>query len=541
VTANPEQQFDYVVVGAGTAGCVLAARLSEDSHRSVCLIEAGGADSSPFIGVPGAVGIVLANKAINWRFQSVPQPSLDGRRIPVPRGRVLGGSFAINGMVYSRGHPSDYDGWSAAGARGWSFREVLPYFRKSERSEHYADSPFHGRDGPMNVRRVTRPNPLNLAFMESLRGLGFKECEDFSGADSEGYGLRHLTIRDGRRVTTARAFLRPALGRRNLTVMTSAQVTRVLLEGRRAAGVEVRTEYGPRTVRANTEVVLAAGAIQSPQVLMLSGIGDGEHLMTLGIEVKHHLPGVGRNLHDHLASPVHMATEHPDSYGISWRAMPRNLAHILEYLLMRSGPLASNVFESVAFLKTADGLTRPDVQLVFQPAKKLQPGFPFPIGHGYAVSPVALYPRSRGRLTLASADPLAAPAIDANLLGVPEDIDPLIRAIRLVRRVFAAAPFRKYAATEAAPGPAVQSDAEIAAYIRATSYTVHHPAGTCRMGSDPDAVLDPELRVRGLDGLRVADASVMPMLIGGNTNAPVVMIAEKAADLIRGRPALPAV
>jgi choline dehydrogenase len=528
-------EFDYIVVGAGTAGCVLAARLSEDADRTVCLVEAGGRDSNPFIGVPGAVGIVLSDKSINWGFQSVPQPQLDGRRIPVPRGRVLGGSYAINGMVYSRGHPSDYDGWAAAGAHGWGYQDVLPYFRKSEHSEHYPDSPFHGRDGPMNVRIVTRPNPLNLAFMESLRLLGYKACEDFSGADSEGYGLRHLTIRNGRRVTTARAFLKPVLGRRNLKVITSSQVTRVLLEGRRAVGVECFTTRGAQTLRAKAEVVLCAGAIQSPQLLMLSGIGDGEHLMSLGLDVKHHLPGVGRNLHDHLASPVHMVTEHTDSYGISWRAMPRNLVNILEYLAFRSGPLASNVFESVAFLKTTDGLTRPDVQLVFQPAKKLKPGFPFPIGHGYAVSPVALYPRSRGRLTLTSGDPLAPPAIDANLLGVPEDIEPLIRAIRLVRRAFASPPFAKYAAVESAPGSGVQSDQEIAAYIRATSYTVHHPAGTCRMGSDPEAVLDPQLRVRGLEGLRVADASVMPMLIGGNTNAPVVMIAEKAADLIRGR------
>jgi choline dehydrogenase len=528
-------EFDYLVVGAGTAGCVLAARLSEDADRTVCLVEAGGRDSNPFISVPGAVGIVLSDKSINWGFQSVPQAHLGGRRIPVPRGRVLGGSFAINGMVYSRGHASDYDGWAAAGAHGWGYQDVLPYFLKSEHSEHYPDSPFHGHDGPMNVRTVTRPNRLNLAFMESLRLLGYPACADFSGADTEGYGLRHLTIRNGRRETTARAFLKPAMRRRNLTVITSAQVTRVLLEGRRANGVEVFTPQGARTLRAKTEVVLSAGAIQSPQLLMLSGIGDGEHLMSLGIEVKHHLPGVGRNLHDHLASPVHMTTDQTDSYGISWGAMPRNLAHILEYLLLRSGPLSSNVFESVAFLKSTEGLTRPDIQLVFQPARKLKPGFPFPIGHGYAVSPVALYPRSRGRLTLASADPLAAPAIDANLLGVPEDIEPLIRAIRLVRRAFASPPFARYAAVESAPGPSVQSDEDIAAYIRATSYTVHHPAGTCRMGSDPDAVLDPDLRVRGIDGLRVADASIMPMLIGGNTNAPVVMIAEKASDLIRGR------
>jgi choline dehydrogenase-like flavoprotein len=274
---------------------------------------------------------------------------------------------------------------------------------------------------------------------------------------------------------------------------------------------------------------------------MLSGVGDGEHLRAMGIVAQHHLPGVGRNLHDHLACPVHMAMTNHVSYGISWRAMPRNLVHIGQYLLARSGPLANNVFESVAFLKSLPGLHKPDVQLVFQPARKLTPGFPFPLGHGFAASPVALYPQSRGRLTLASADPMAAPLIDSNLLGVPGDVDALVRAIRLIRRIFAAPSFERFRATEAAPGAAVQSDGDIVAYIRANSYTVHHPVSTCRMGSDLDAVVDPELRVRGIDRLRVADASVFPSIIGGNTNAAVIMVGEKAADLIRGRPLLPAV
>ncbi len=379
----------------------------------------------------------------------------------------------------------------------------------------------------MRIRNVTRPNALNFAFFDALAGQGVKPRTDLNGADSEGMGLRQLSIRGGTRETTARAFLAPALKRPNLTVLTDAQVTRVLLEGRRAVGVEARTPQGLVTVRANREVVLSAGAIQSPQLLMLSGIGDGEHLASVGVEVRHHLPGVGRNLHDHLASPVHMAMEHPESYGISMRAMPRNLLFIAQYLLMRRGPLSNNIFESAAFVKTLPGLEKPDVQLVFQAARRPSPSFPFPLGHGYAVSPVYLYPKSRGRLTLASADPFAAPLIDPNLLSVPEDVEPLVRGIRLVRKLFASPSFAKYQAQETFPGVAAQSDADLVAYIRAESYTVHHPVSTCRMGTDDLAVVDPQLRVSGIDGLRVADASIFPSIIGGNTNAAVVMIAEE--------------
>jgi choline dehydrogenase len=532
------QSFDFVVVGGGSAGCVLAARLSEERGSSVCLIEAGGSGRSAVVDIPAAVAMAQRSTDLNWGFKSAPQRHLNNRQLGFPRGRGLGGSGLINGMVYFRGHPRDYDDWASAGAAGWSFREVLPYFRRSEDNLDFGNSEFHGRGGGMQVRQVTHPNPLNFAFFTALGGLGVPARSDLNGGDTEGMALRQLAIRGGRRETSASAFLRPAMKRSNLTVLTRAHATRVILDGRRAVGVEVRAPEGVRVIKARREVVLSAGSLQSPQLLMLSGIGDAEHLREVGVEVRHHLPGVGRNLHDHLASPVHVAMSQPASYGISMRAMPRNLLNIAEYALLRRGPLANNIFESAAFVKTLPGLERPDVQLVFQPAKRPSPRFPFPIGHGCAISPVGLYPRSRGRLTLASADPLAPPVIDPNVLDVPQDIEPLLRAIRLIRKIFAAPAFEKYGVREAAPGESAQSDTDLIAYIRAEAYTVHHPVSTCRMGSDAMAVVDSQLRVAGIEGLRVADASVFPSIIGGNTNAVVVMVAEKAADMLLGRPPL---
>jgi choline dehydrogenase len=531
--------FDHVVVGGGTAGCLLAARLSEDATRTVCLIEAGGAATHMAARIPGALVMAQRTDALNWRFSTVPQPQLNNRRIGAPRGRGLGGSALINGMVYFRGNPGDFDSWAASGAPGWSYREVLPYFRKSERNENFGGNAYHGADGPMNVRRVTHPNPLNFAFFDAMTSLGFAHLDDLNGARCEGAALRQLSIRGGTRETTASALLRPALGRKNLVVMTDTQATRILLDGKRAVAVEAHGRDGTVRVNARRDIVLAAGAFQSPQLLMLSGIGDGDHLAPFGISVAHHLPGVGRNLHDHLASPVHMAMRNSTSYGMSWRALPRSLWNVLEYLMLQRGPLANNIFEAAAFVKSDDHRDKPDVQLVFQPAKRPSPKFPYPVGHGFAISPVGLYPRSRGRILLVSADPFIAPLIDPNLLGAPEDLKPLIDGIRLARRIFAAPAFAKYEAHETAPGRAAQTDAQLEAYIRAEAYTVHHPVSTCRMGSDVDAVVDPQLRVVGIQNLRVADASVFPSIIGGNTNAAVVMIAEKAADMILGRPPLP--
>ena len=532
------EEFDHIVVGGGSAGAALAARLGEASDRTTCLLEAGGHDSHPFIHIPSFVAAAIGRAETNWRFATVPQPGMAGRQIPVPRGRVLGGSGAINGMVYFRGHPRDYDDWADMGATGWSYAEVLPYFTRTEHNEDYPESVFHGAGGPINVKHVPNPNELNYAFMEALASLQFPACPDFNGPNPEGYGRRQGLIRNGRRETTAGSMLRPAMARGNIHLQTDAPVARVLIESERAIGVEL---LDGRIIRARREVVLCAGTVQTPQILLLSGIGPGAHLSELGIEVRHDLAGVGENYHDHVASPMHVETSDPTSYGLSLKALPRDLLHLGQYLLTRTGPLAGNVFESVAFLRTDPSLERPDVQFVFQPAKRLTvKQIPFPVGHGYAISPVALYPKSRGTVRLASPDPQDAPLIDPRLLSQPDDIKPLIRALRIARAAFSSEAFARYEGAEVAPGPDVDTDEALDAYIRETGYTVHHPVGTCRMGTDDKAVVDPELRVRGIKGLRVADASVMPLLIGGNTNAPSVMIGERCADFILGKPPLPA-
>ncbi|MEP6547568.1 MAG: GMC family oxidoreductase N-terminal domain-containing protein [Gammaproteobacteria bacterium] len=551
---EPGDVFDYVVVGAGTAGCVLAGRLSEHRNTRVALVEAGPKDSHPFIHIPAAVGAAIGRPSLNWRFMTVPQQNLSGRSIPIPRGHVIGGSGSINGMVYFRGHPTDFDDWAAAGNPGWSYREVLPYFLRSENNDAYPNSPYHGHGGPVNVSYIKRPNPMTPAFLDAMQGLGFKRTHDFNGATSEGYGLRQGTILNGRRVTTATAYLREASRRDNLKILVDTLTTGVVIENRRAVGVTVEAAGGKRQLTARREVILTAGAIQSPQLLMLSGVGDQEHLRAAGIEVKHHLPGVGANYHDHLAVAVLMEMKNTQSYGISWRAAPRGILNLFQYALFRTGPLASNVFESTGFIRTTPDRPRPDIQIVFQAARRNTNTFPFPLGHGFAISIVNLYPKSRGYVRLADNNPRTPPLVDPQLLSHPDDVAATLRGFKIGRQVTRAASFAPYRAVEVQPGPGLHDDAALIDYIRRASGTVHHPCGSCRMGpawtgaagngaagngaagNGPDAtsVVDEKLRVHGIEGLRVADASVFPSVVGGNTNAAVVMIAEKAADMIRG-------
>jgi len=531
-----DARFDYVIVGAGTAGCVLAARLSQDPNTRVCLLEAGGPARHPFIHVPALVGAAIAHRGLTWGLHTEPQTALNNRRLPLPRGKVIGGSGSINGMAYHRGHPRDYDDWAAAGNIGWSWHEVLPYFRLSENNADRRDLNVHGVDGPIHVTYIPKPNRLNQAFLDAFAALGgYRHCDDFTGLEPEGYGLRQGTIYRGVRDSSARALLMPALHRRNLTVLTRTLVAGIRIEAGRAAGVDIWAADGRRPVLASREVLLCAGAIHSPQLLMLSGLGPAQHIESLGIRVEADLAGVGANYHDHPAVPIALEMRDTTSYGLSWRTLPRALRDITEYALARRGPLASNVFESTAFIRGSGGADRPDMQIAFQPARRNPHAFPLPLGHGFAFSVVNLYPHSRGEVRLASSDPRVAPRVNPNILADPNDSAALLHGLHLCRQLCDAPAFAPYNAAEVRPGRTVRSDAELKAYLRAATATVHHPVGSCRMGIDDEAVVDPTLRVRGIDGLRVVDASVFPSIVGGNTNAPIVMVAEKAADLIMER------
>jgi choline dehydrogenase len=538
-TAEPKavNSYDYIVIGAGTAGCVLAARLSEDPRNQVCLIEAGGSEQHPFITIPAAVGAAIMSERFGWGLMTTPQPALHHRKVPLPRGKVLGGCGSINGMAYYRGHAQDYDDWETLGNHGWSYADLLPYFLRSEDNPDYPHSPYHHQGGPLQVSFMERTNKLCDAFNESMHALGFPYCRDFNVPEPEGYGFRQGTIYKGRRTSTASAYLRPALGRPNLTVMTSTLTRRIVIENGRATGVEVQAEFGRVLLGARKEVVLSAGAFHSPHILLHSGVGDSTRLGSAGIQPVHHLPGVGKNLADHPATYVAMDMSDSTSYGLSWKATLRNLYNGLEYLVARKGPLSSNLFETNAYIKSTADLDRPDMQVVFQPARRNTRPFPIPLGHGYAISLVCLYPDSRGSVDVSSADPLSAPVIDPGLGSAQSDIDTLVRGLKLARKVFASASFTPYKAHERLPGNSIIDDAALEDYVRNTLSTVHHPGGTCRMGTGGDAVVNHELKVYGLEGLRVADASIYPRLVGGNTNASTVAIAEKAADMILSIPA----
>ena len=440
-------------------------------------------------------------------------------------------------MVYIRGHQRDFDSWADDCGAEWSFAHLLPYFMRSECNANFTDPRFHGTTGPMRVAHVARPNSLNFRFLDAARELGYPIREDFNTGELCGFGFRQGTMRDGRRESMATAFLHPAAGRENLTIVTDCLTRRVTFKGTRAAGVDVEHAGERGLVRVRREVIVCAGAFESPALLMRSGVGHERELRGLGIETACHLPEVGHNLTDHIACAVAARTANTDSYALSWRTLPRAIGSVAHYLARRGGPLASNVFESHGFVTSHRELPAPDLQIIFMPALRNPSGFPIPLRHGYGINVALLTPRSRGRVRLATNDPRTAPIIDPQFLSDPADLAPMVAGLKLARRLLEARPFRPLAGVELAPGATVTDDAGLEAYVRNHCGTVYHPVSTCRMGNDGHAVVDASLRVRGIEGLRVVDASVFPRIIRGNTNAVVIMVAEKAADMIRNRAA----
>jgi len=531
--------FDYVIVGAGSAGCVLAHHLSADPALRVLLVEAGGRDRSPLIHAPGGMLPIMISGAYNWGYRSVPQKHLHDRVLYLPRGKVLGGSSSTNGMVYCRGTRSDYDQWAVQGNAGWSYAELLPYFKRAETHE-LGESEFHGGSGPLRVGRPRVKHPLAVAFVEAGQQAGHPYNDDTNGSRREGFGPTDVTAWKGRRQSTAAAYLRPVRSRPNLEVLTRAHVTRVLFEGRRAVGVELRVRGASRAVRAEREVILSAGALNSPQLLMLSGVGDPRHLREHGIDTLVALEGVGQNLHDHLATHVKLRSRVPISMFKYFGPVQGALA-VARYVALRKGPLADPGMEAVAFVRSDPALADPDLKFHFLMALYRNNGRELIPEHGFGVHINAVKPRSTGRLRLASADPAAAPLIDQGYLADPRDLDAMRAGLRIAREVFRQRAFDPYRGEELDPGVRAQSDADLDAYVREKSEADYHSVGTCKMGKDPLAVVDDRLRVHGTESLRVVDASIMPRIVSGNTNMATIMIAEKGSDLILDRAPLAAV
>lgn len=527
------QQPDYLIIGGGSAGCVLAARLSEDPAVRVTLLEAGPVDSSILIHCPAGLALLAQNGQANWGFATVPQPGLNGRRGYQPRGKVLGGSSSVNAMVYIRGQQADYDGWAAEGNAGWSWNDVLPYFKRSEHNERGADE-FHGTGGPLNVMDLRSPNRYGPVFVEAAKQAGYPENTDFNAASQEGVGMYQVTHKNGERYSAAKAYLVPSLARPNLQVITGAHTTRILMEGRRAVGVEFSQGGEVKQLKAAREVLLCAGALQSPQVLMLSGIGPAAHLQEHGIAVVHDLPGVGQHLHDHVdVVQVVNAPALKELFGLSLAGAWRIIKAVFEWRGKRSGMLTTNFAEAGGFVKSHDEEAAPDLQFHFVVGKLIDHGRKTVFGHGYSCHVCLLNPKSRGSLKLASADPLAPPLIDPNFLADPDDMDRMVRGFKIMRRILAQPALAGLRGQELPASAGAQTDAEIEQFIRNYGDTIYHPVGTCRMGNGTMDVVDAQLRVHGIDGLRVVDASIMPRVVSGNTNAPVIMIAEKAADMIK--------
>ena len=524
-------EFDYVVVGAGSAGCVLANRLSADGRYSVLLLEAGPKDNNLWIHVPLGYGKLFKEKTVNWMYQTEPEPGLDGRTIFQPRGKVLGGSSSINGLLYVRGQHEDYDRWRQHGNSGWGFDDVLPYFKKAENQERGADD-FHGAGGPLPVSDLVHADPLSAAFIAAAAETGIPVNPDFNGASQEGAGFFQTTTRRGRRASTAVAYLRPARGRRNLQVETSALAQRILFDGHRADAIEFRQAGVLRTARARKEILVSSGAYNSPQLLQLSGVGPAELLRQHDIDVVLDAPGVGHDLQDHMQVRVVMRCTQSITLNDVVNSPVRRILAGARYAAFRKGPLTIAAGTSGAFFKTSPRLATPDIQIHFLPFSTDKMGERLHSFSGFSASVCQLRPESRGSLRIRSADPTAAPEIRINYLSTEVDRIANVEGLKVLRRILQAPALRPYVMQEVDPGAKVSTDEELLNYCRARGSTIYHPTSTCRMGSDPLAVVDQSLRVRGLEGLRVVDGSIMPDLVSGNTNAAIIMIAEKASDMI---------
>ncbi|HXQ06796.1 MAG TPA: choline dehydrogenase [Bradyrhizobium sp.] len=524
-------EFDYVVVGAGSAGCVLADRLSADGRHSVLLLEAGPKDNNLWIHVPLGYGRLFKEKTVNWMYQTEPEPGLDGRTIFQPRGKVLGGSSSINGLLYVRGQHEDYDRWRQHGNSGWGFDDVLPYFKKAENQERGADD-FHGAGGPLPVSDLVHADPLSAAFIAAAAETGIPVNPDFNGASQEGAGFFQTTTRRGRRASTAVAYLRPARGRKNLQVETSALAQRILFDGHRADAIEFRQAGVLRTARARKEILVSGGAYNSPQLLQLSGVGPADLLRQHGIDVVLDAPGVGHDLQDHMQVRVVMRCTQSITLNDVVNSPVRLILAGARYAAFRKGPLTIAAGTSGAFFKTSPRLATPDIQIHFLPFSTDKMGERLHSFSGFSASVCQLRPESRGSLRIRSADPTVAPEIRINYLSTEVDRTANVEGLKVLRRILQAPALRPYVVEEVDPGAKVSSDEELLNYCRARGSTIYHPTSTCRMGSDPLAVVDQRLRVRGLEGLRVVDGSIMPDLVSGNTNAAIIMIAEKASDMI---------
>lgn len=533
-------EFDYVIVGAGSAGCVLANRLTEDGGATALVLERGGSDSSVLIQMPSALSIPMNMAKYNWGYESEPEPQLNGRRINCPRGKVLGGSSSINGLVYIRGNAMDFDAWEAQGAAGWGYRHVLPYFRRAETRQAGADE-YRGGDGPLHTQYGPIKNPLYEAFVQAAVQAGYPRTDDVNGYQQEGFGRMDMTVHRGRRCSAARAYLRPAMKRPNLAVKTGVAVTRVMFEGRRATGVAFIEGGEQRSVRARREVILAGGSINSPQLLKLSGVGPAAELQAHGVDVVHDLPGVGENLQDHLEFYFQQACVQPITLYAA-QGLLAKAAIGLRWLVRHDGLGATNHFETCGFIRSRAGERYPDIQYHFLPIAVSYDGKSLASEHGIQAHVGPMRSKSRGHVRLASGDPLAAPKIVFNYMSHEEDWRDMRACVRLTREIFAQPAFAPYRGREIQPGAEVVSDAAIDAFIRDKVESAYHPCGTCRMGAadDPASVVTPDAKVIGVEGLRVVDASIMPSITNGNLNAPTIMMAEKAADMIRGKAALAA-